>query len=428
VKLSNTATVFDAGNDVDVSYAQSLSLLSPPSNATINEQNVSNGINNFILDGGTVPPSFQILAGLSGPALLNALSQLDGQPATGAETSAFQLLTDFLNLLSDPTSSGGANPTGGGAPGFAPEQEASLPSDIAEAYAAILTKTPAQQSFDQRWSAWGAAFGGAGKLDGDATVGSNAVTASDYGFAAGMDYHATPSLVYGFALAGGGTNWNVAQGLGSGRSDSIQIGVHGTTHWGPVYLSGALAFANHWFTTNRTALGDQLTANFIGQSYAARGEAGYRYAVPVSGAIVGVTPYAALQVQDFHTPNFAETDLTGGGLGVAFAAMNATDTRSEFGARFDNLQVVDAMPLVLRARLAWAHDWISNQSLGAAFQALPGSSFTVNGAAPPQDSALTTASAELHVNANWTAIAKFDGEFASSSQTYAGTGTLRYSW
>ena len=86
------------------------------------------------------------------------------------------------------------------------------------------------------------------------------------------------------------------------------------------------------------------------------------------------------------------------------------------------------MPLVLRGRLAWAHDWVSNPSLGAVFQALPGSSFTVNGAAPPQNSALTTAGAELHLTANWSLIAKFDGEFAATAQTYAGTGTLKYSW
>jgi hypothetical protein len=53
---------------------------------------------------------------------------------------------------------------------------------------------------------------------------------------------------------------------------------------------------------------------------------------------------------------------------------------------------------------------------GAVFQAPPGPNFTVNGAA------------ELHINAAWTAIAKFDGEFAQTAQTYAGTGTLRYSW
>jgi hypothetical protein len=28
----------------------------------------------------------------------------------------------------------------------------------------------------------------------------------------------------------------------------------------------------------------------------------------------------------------------------------------------------------------------------------------------------------------WSLLVKFDGEFAPSSQTYAGTGTLRYTW
>jgi uncharacterized protein with beta-barrel porin domain len=402
--------------------------LNVPANAPTNVQNVANAIDQFIIGGGTPPAGFQNLFNYTPAQLETALTQLEGQPATGAETSTFQLMTDFMNLLSDPSSGGGANPTGGGATGFAPEQDASLPSDIAQAYNSVLRAPAPQQSFDQRWSAWGSAFGGAAKLDGNPVVGSGDVTASDYGFAAGMDYRATPDSVYGFALAGGGTNWSVAGNLGTGRSDSFQVGVHDTTHWGPLYLSGALAFANHWFTTNRIAVGDQLQAKFDGQSYAARGEAGYRYAVPVTGQIIGVTPYAALQVQDFHTPGFSETDLTGGGLGLSFAAQNATDTRSELGARFDNVQIVNAMPLVLRGRLAWAHDWISSSSLGAVFQALPGSNFTVNGAAPPHDSALTSASAELHLTTNWTAIAKFDGEFAPTAQTYSGTGTLKYSW
>ena len=414
-------------NDVDLDItASGYSLLSAPAGLNQNQQNALNGINNAILAGDMLPPGFQNLGNLSGPALINALTQLEGQPATGAATSAFQLMTEFLNLLTDPSSGGGANPAGGGAPGFAPEQDASLPSDIAQAYASILTKgSPQQQSFDQRWTAWGAAFGGAGKLDGDPSVGSNSVTASEYGYAAGMDYHATPNSVYGFALSGGGTNWSVAQALGSGRSDSFQVGVHDTTHWGPLYVSGALAFANHWFTTNRIAVGDQLQAKFDGQSYAVRGEAGYRYALPVTNAIIGVTPYAALQVQDFHTQGFSETDLTGGGLGLSFAAKNATDTRSELGARFDNLQVVDGMPLVLRARVAWAHDWVSNPSLGAVFQALPGSNFTVNGAAVPENSALTTAAAELHINAAWTAIAKFDGDGNALWAIHTGGGGAR---
>jgi outer membrane autotransporter protein len=86
------------------------------------------------------------------------------------------------------------------------------------------------------------------------------------------------------------------------------------------------------------------------------------------------------------------------------------------------------MPLILRGRLAWAHDFVNDPSLSAAFQSLPGTSFIVNGAPIPHDSALTTAGAELFLTSNLTLLMKFDGEFGSGSQTYAGSGTLRYSW
>ncbi|HUI15770.1 MAG TPA: autotransporter domain-containing protein [Xanthobacteraceae bacterium] len=433
--VNGTATlnyVMDPG-DVDLVISGSI-LFTPPSGANQNQQNVLNGLNDAILAGDVIPPNFQNLATLPGPVLLNDLTQLSGEDATGAQKSAFQLMQDFLNLLTDPSSDG----QGGGAAGqvsqFAPEQDASLPPDIALAYAHALHKKPPPssqpqpQDFEQRWSGWASGFGGSGRYDGNAAVGSTNVTANDYGYAAGMTYHVTPGTDYGFALAGGGTNWNLAQSLGGGRSDAFQAGVYGTTHFGPAYLSGALAFANHWFSTNRIAVGDNLTAKFEGQSYAARGEAGYRFGLPVTGTIIGVTPYAAVQVQDFHTPGYSETDLSGGGFGLSYASVNATDTRSELGARFDNLTVWDGTPLVLRGRLAWAHDWVSNPALGAVFQALPGSNFTVNGAAPPKNAALTTAGAELHLTANWTAMAKFDGEFGSGAQTYAGTGTIRYSW
>jgi outer membrane autotransporter protein len=118
------------------------------------------------------------------------------------------------------------------------------------------------------------------------------------------------------------------------------------------YLSGALAFADSRFTTNRIALGDQLSANFVGQSYAARLESGYRYVVPVNSAVVGVTPYAALQAQLFHTPGYSETDLTGGGFALGYNAMTATDTRSELGARFDDLTMVSDTSTILRGRVA----------------------------------------------------------------------------
>jgi uncharacterized protein with beta-barrel porin domain len=62
------------------------------------------------------------------------------------------------------------------------------------------------------------------------------------------------------------------------------------------------------------------------------------------------------------------------------------------------------------------------------FQTLPGASFIVNGALPAKDAALASAGAELKLANGVTLLAKFDGEFAEHSSTYAGTGTVRYTW
>jgi YVTN family beta-propeller protein/autotransporter-associated beta strand protein len=390
-----------------------------------NQKNVVTRLNNFFNGGGTLPPAFVNVFGLSGSALGNALTQLDGEAATGAERAVFQLTNEFLTLMLDPFVNGRTNAgVGGPAIGFAADQKESLPPDIALAYASILTKAP-PPSFEQRWTAWGSAYGGANNANGDPAAGSNNITASTFGFAGGMDYHLTPYTVVGFALAGAGTNWGLANVLGSGRSDALQAGAYGISWFGPAYLAGALSLSNHWFTTNRSALGDALTANFVGQGYGARLEAGYRYAVLPAFA---VTPYGAVQFQDFHTPAYSETDVTAGSFGLSYAAMNATDVRTELGARFDDPTVIYNKPLILFGRLAWAHDFVSNPALSAGFEALPGGTFTVNGAPIPQNSALTTLGAQLFLTPYWTLLAKFEGEFAPGSQTYAGTGTLRYTW
>ena len=405
-------------------------------NLNENQQNVANALNNFVNGGGTLPPGFASLFGLTGGTLANALSQLDGEVATGAERAAIQLTNSFLTLLTDPIGCGGINTPallaispsacerGRSALPFTPEQEASLPPDIALAYASIF-KAPPKPIFEQHWSTWGSAYGGSNISNGNTTAGSNNVTTDSFGFAAGMDYNFTPDLLAGFALAGAGTTWGLANGLGTGRSDAFQFGARVISWFGPAYVKAALAFTNNWFTTSRSALGDQLTANFDGQSYGGRIEGGYRYFVFPA---LGVTPYGALQAQDFHTPAYSETDVTNGGFGLNYAAMNATDVRTELGARFDDPTLLYGKPLILFGRLAWAHDFVNNPALSAGFQTLPGASFTVNGAPIPRDSALTTAGAELFFSTNWSLLAKFEGEFGNGSQTYAGTGTFRYTW
>jgi outer membrane autotransporter protein len=305
-------------------------------------------------------------------------------------------------------------------PGFAAE-EAPLPPEIAQAYAAVFKaprapRPPQPAVYVPHWTPWGTGYGGENRTSGDpVVVGSHDLRASTGGFAAGAA-----------GLCARRRRWSLAQGLGSGQSDAFQVGVYGTTRSGPFYVAGAFGFTEHWMSTDRFSFtSDHLTAKFDAQSYGGRAEAGYRFAVPYFAA----APYAAVQPQAFVTPGFTESDPSGAGFGLAFASHTATDTRSELGSRFEAIAAASATSvLALRAKVAWAHDWVSDPSLGAVFQALPGASFTVNGAAPPHDSTLASAGAEWRFANGFALGAKFDGEFAARSQTYASTGTVRYLW
>src|SRR5437588_9878576 len=188
-------------------------------------------------------------------------------------------------------------------------------------------------------------------------IGSHDLSASTGGGAAGLDYQLSPYTVVGFALGGGGTNWSVAQGLGGGHSDVFQVGVYGITNFDPAYFAASFGYAEHWMRTNREVFGFEFATDFNAHSYGGRAEAGYHLGRPV----FTVTPYAAVQAQAFHIPSLIETDVTGNGLGFAFAGRTPTDTRSELGARFDRAVALGSSTLLtLRANVAWAHDWVSD--------------------------------------------------------------------
>jgi outer membrane autotransporter protein len=323
-------------------------------------------------------------------------------------------MTEFLTLMMDPFVYGR---TGfDGADGFAP--------------AAVYKEPVARRAlapFEQRWTVWGGGYGATSRITGDPIgIGSHDLSASTGGGAAGLDYQLSPYTVVGFALGGGGTNWSVAQGLGSGHSDVFQAGVYGITNFGPAYLAASFGYAEHWMRTNRDVFGfETLTTDFNAHSYGGRAEVGYHLGWPV----FTVTPYAAVQAQAFQIPSLNETDVTGTGLGFAFAGRTPTDTRSELGARFERAVALGSSTLLaLRAKVAWAHDWVSDPVFTAAFQMLPTASFLVSGATPPTDLALVSAGGELRFANRWALLAKFDGEFASHASTYGGTGTIRYSW
>ena len=80
-----------------------------------NQQNVAGAINNYFSSvGGTLPPGYATLYGLTGSALANALSQLSGEAgASGGQQGATQLTNSFLSLMLNPFTAGRGGDTDG---------------------------------------------------------------------------------------------------------------------------------------------------------------------------------------------------------------------------------------------------------------------------------------------------------------------------
>jgi autotransporter-associated beta strand protein len=388
------------------------------SGLNVNQQNVGNTLTNFFNTTGGIPLVFGALT----PA---GLSQAAGETATGTQQTTFNAMTQFMGVMTDPfidnRGNGGA-PQGSGASGYASTQNAGASRDAF----AMFNKAPVA-TFEQRWSTWVAGFGGSQTTDGNTAVGSNSATSRVYGTAVGADYHFSPDTIAGFSLGGGGTNFSVANS-GTGHSDLFQAGAFVRHTIGAAYLSAALAYGWQDVTTDRTVTisgADQLRARFDANAWSGRAEGGYRFVTPV----MGITPYAAGQFTTFDLPSYAEGVVSGAStFALSYGAKSVTDARSELGIRTDKSWALQDSVLTLRGRLAWAHDYDPDRSIGATFQTLPGASFVVNGAAQASDSTLTTASAEIKWMNGWSAAATFEGEFSDVTRSYAGKGVVQYAW
>ena len=435
---TNLPANFTPGLSYDATHAflnLTLNFTPPPPPATpnfgggltVNQANVANALINFFNTTGGIPLVF-------GTLTQAGLTQASGELATGSQQTTFDAMNLFLGLLTDPFVAGrGDSVSAGASMGTSAYASQDKPRASAErdAYAAIYRKAPiTADPFTQRWSVWAAGYGGSQTTDGNAALGSNNTTSRIAGGVVGADYRFSPFTLAGFALAGGGTNFSVANALGSGRSDLFQAGAFVRHTVGSAYLSAALAYGWQDITTDRTltiAGVDHLRAQFNANAWSGRVEGGYRFVSPWME--MGITPYAAGQFTTFDLPAYAEQALVGNNtFALAYGSKSVTASRSELGLRSDKSFAMQDGIFTLRGRAAWAHDFNSDRAIGATFQTLPGASFAVNGAAQAHDAALVTASAEMKWLNGWSAAATFEGEFSSVTTSYAGKGVVRYSW
>jgi uncharacterized protein with beta-barrel porin domain len=355
-----------------------------------------------------------------------------GENHAQAQSGAFQLGNSYLSLLTDPFATNKITTTTGPL-GYAAEKK--VPAAVRAANAMAYKALP-PAAYMPHWDVWGAAFGGVNNTRGDNAAATSDLYTRVGGVAAGADYRFAPDSLIGFSLAGGNINWTVnsATMAGGGSSDTFMAGIYGKYGFGAGYLSGAATYTNYWMKTDRVSFpgaGDLFRANFDAESWGGRLEGGYR-----AGQYWAInwTPYAAIQGQSFSTPNYSETAVVGAAAGaLSVASRTATAFRGEVGLRPDKVFAVDSgSQLNLFGKFAYAHDEISNPQANVAFAVIGGiggsAPFTVFGARPSRDLALTTAGAEWRLASGVSFLVKFDGEFGDRSETYSGTWRIRYTW
>ena len=394
-----------------------------------NESAVAEAIDDFIAGGGVLPPGFiDGLAGLTPEELAEALSQLSGEAATATAPTGMQAMDSFLNMVMAP----GLNRSPAAPPqapvrdtvrvlGYGPET-----APAAGAPFSSLDQPPIGGAFDPRlWEIWAGVYGGYREADGDDGGGSHDRSSHHGGIAVGIDRRITPDSKVGLAIGGGRTDFDLASNRGDGGSDMLQVALYARTDVDRAYVSGAVAYAYHDVSIDRRVdVGglSHFSSDFDAHNIAAHIEAGYRF-----GWLI---PYAALRGQAFFTPSYDEKTESGAStFALSYEENTTTSLRTELGARIETTFAVGVeTDLSLRGRVAWAHDTWSGTDVDAEFQNPPGLGFTVEGAEPAENLLLLSAGAELAFANGLSVGLAVDTELAENSQTYTGTGRVRYRW
>jgi autotransporter-associated beta strand protein len=232
-----TGVVNNVGNDVLLTLSSNLR---GSAGGGVNQQNVAAALDRgFNIAGNNA--GFEALFVLPPGSLPNAMSQLSGEVATAVGPAGLEAMSQFLKLMLDPFAGTRGEAGGGPALGFAPERPVS--KEAASAYAAYrsILKAPAPALYEPRWTTWAALYGSTSNARGDLGIASHDRDLRIGGVAAGADYRVSPNTVVGFALSGAGANFQLSDGLGTGRGDILQGGVYGATRFDNYYLAASLA-------------------------------------------------------------------------------------------------------------------------------------------------------------------------------------------
>ncbi len=383
-----------------------------PGGSGANALRAAKAIDTAVAGGAAVNNGFNALFGLSGSALGSAMTQIAGDTGADAAQAASQVFLPFVSMLM-------AEGTGGSgtASNFAPD----------DSYGDVAAPKPAQVETGGI-RVWGAIHGAHTGIASDAATGAQSLKAGNAGFAGGIETQANEKIRVGAAANFG--HGSFTAGNGRGASDDVMLGLYGTADvLGRGYVAGAFAYGWHDIDTLRaiTISGtDILHGKFSAQDVGGRIESGWRLHLDDASRLV---PFAAFAWNSFQAPAYGETAQSGSAdFALSYAAHDSDFGHGELGMKLGHDVTLGGNAAKTELTAAWAHEFYGAPFALAAFQALPGSSFLVQGARLARDTALLGAGIDVHTRSGFAYGARVDSRVGGGTTAFGGTANIAFNW
>jgi outer membrane autotransporter protein len=368
---------------------------------------------------GADPSSLFGIYNLPAAAIPAAVNSLSGEIHTAAPAMASLASDQFLRTMLDPTAAGrlGAGAAGPGAAAF---------SGLVRKGA---DEPAAPSRFDAPfYSIWGSAYGSHGRTDGNAAIGSAKRTIDDAHLATGIDIRLLPGTVVGVAVSGGKAQASLPGLIGKIDADIFQAGLYGLAQLGSVKLGGALSYARLENDINRSipTLGSSLASSYTTTAWSGRLQAS---AALLNWNGISVSPLAAIQATQAHSPAVIEANWAGANAGaLALRRRDDVSARSELGLQLDADTLFGGVPVTGYVRAAWAHYFRRDADLSASLIGLPGATFIATGAEAERNSALVSAGISARLGERVTLGLNLDSELSANSNRIGGSAQIRVSF
>ena len=318
--------------------------------------------------------------------------------------------------------------------------------DAADHPAFANLKLSAPYSVPRSWRAWAMGYGGSSRDSGNATVGSAASSENGAGYAMGVDYQIDTVGLVGLAGSYSKSGYSVSDRWTYGSVEGGHVAAYGAFRGGPAYLSASLGgdfFNNNevrsafipgttlpaLFGTSVTAIpgfAEQPTGSFSSYAWSGQFEAGYRS----HWGDIDVTPYLGMQFSILQMSGFTETSLGAPStIGLSYLPRSVVTAPTFLGVQLGRtFDLGLGMSVDAWVKAAWKHELDPVRSIDAAFISAPGFDFIINGAAAVTDMARIDAGARLKVTRDVEVFGVFQGDFAPSGRSVAGSGGVRVAW